>query len=30
MCLVRIMSWIKILNLGFDINILWTSGVLVQ
>ena len=30
MCLVRIMSYMKVLYLGFDIDILWTSSVLLQ
>ena len=30
MCLVRIMSYRKVLYLGFDIDILWTCGMLLQ
>lgn len=30
MCLVRIVSYMKVLYLGFDIDILWTSGELLQ
>ena len=30
MCLVRIMSYLRVLYLAFDIDILWTSGVLLQ